>query len=64
MSVLCVENVLCVNLLIVLSVLGLFHGEFVCGYIRRRENALLSSFKHELDILIFVGATVLYNKVL
>lgn len=63
MSVLCVENVLCVNLLIFLSVLGLFHGEFVCGYIRR-ENALLSSFKHELDILIFVGATVLYNKVL
>ena len=63
MSVLCVENVLCVNLLIFLSVLGLFHGEFVCGYICR-ENALLSSFKHELDILIFVGATVLYNKVL
>ena len=41
MSVLCVENVLCVNLLIFLSVLGLFYGEFVCGYIRR-ENALLS----------------------
>ena len=35
----------------------------LCGYIRS-ENALLSSFKHELDVLIFVGATVLYNKVL